>query len=207
MANDFITMVNRITTELRRSTMTDEAKAAINDAIEEAGKTRFYFNEVRGQSFSTVVDQEYYPDMGLVEVDTLYYIQGNARYEIFERHNDVVNDIGVFSAGGPPDIYSRAEESLRVYPIPRTVMTLYMDGFTKLTPWPLVADGDSNAWTISGKGERYIRALAKSILLKDVIRDYREASVLELIAEDLKNQLTDELADRRSTGVVTSTQF
>lgn len=37
--SDFITMVTRIVTELRRSNLVTETKAAINDAIEEAAKT------------------------------------------------------------------------------------------------------------------------------------------------------------------------
>lgn len=206
MAGTFLDMVNRIAKELRRSNLTDEIKAAINDAIDEAADTRFYLNEVRGLTFPTVISQEYYDDLGIVEVDAFYYIQGNARYNL-QLYDNL--DIDLIAAGNPvvgqTQIYSRQGTSFRLYPIPSAVFPVYIDGYSRLTPWPLVNDADTNNWMTFG--EKYIRALAKAYLLKDVIRDYSEASILEAIAEDQQNQLIEETTSRISTGVLKATQF
>lgn len=206
MANDFAAMYNRVTSELRRSNMTAEAKNAINDAINEAAKTRFYFNEMRGVTFNTVASQEYYPDQGLVEIDTIYYVQGGTRYNLCLDNNidaDARADGNIVN--GQLESYSRQGTDLRLYPRPSTILPIYMDGYGKLAPWPLVNDGDTNNWMTYG--ERYIRALAKAILLKEVIRDYGEATALEAMAEDYKQQLVGETTLRIGTGVVRPTQW
>lgn len=203
---DFITMVTRITTELRRSNMTTEAKNAVNDAITLASEDRFYFNEMRGLVFSTVIGQEYYDDMGFVEIDAMYYTQGGARYNMYLDGNlqaDERADGNVTS--GQPQSFSRQGTDFRIYPVPTDIYAISVDGYGKLAPNPLVSDTDTNNWLADG--EMYIRALAKSIMLKDVIKDYGEATVLETIAMDHKQTLLDKTNSRISTGRLQPTQF
>lgn len=206
MAGTFLDIVTRTAAELRRSNMTTEIKAAINDAIEEAAKTRFYFNEMRGITFNTVVGQEYYPDLGLVEIDTLYYVQGGTRYNLFLESNlqaDCRADGN--QVRGQLTSYARRGDELRLYPLPNVVVPVYADGYGKLTPYPLVNDTDTNAWMTTG--ERLIRARAKAILMKEVIRDYGEATALEAIATDIETQLISETALRIGTGTLEPTQW
>jgi hypothetical protein len=207
VANDFITMVNRITTELRRSNLTTEAKQAINDAIDEASGTRFFLNETHGTTFNTVPGQEYYPDLGFVEVDAMYYFLGSgSRYNMWPRNNLIMDRYAAGNVSqGQLEIWSREGTNFRVYPIPTTVMTIYVDGYGKLSPFPLVADADTNNWMTYG--ERYIRALAKAIILKDIVRDYSEATVMQAIAEDLQDQLLSETTTRIGTGYIIPTRF
>lgn len=203
---DFITMVNRVASELRRSNITAEIKNAINDAIKEASKTRFYFNEMRGITFPTVVGQEYYPDQGLVEIDALYYVQGSTRYNLCLDSNataDLRADGNQIS--GQLQSYSRQGQQLRFYPIPASVLPVYADGYGKLTPYPLVGDNDTNAWMT--EGERLIRAMAKAILMKEVIRDYGEATALEAIATDIQSSLEEETTLKLGTGQIRPTQW
>lgn len=206
MPGDFITLATRITTELRRSNLLTEAKAAVNDAILEASGTRFWFNEMRGVTFLTVIGQEYYPDLGLTEIDVMWWLNGSSRWNV-----DLDNNLNAdrSAAGnvntGPLSIYSRHDVSLRLYPIPSTIITVNLEGYGRLTPNPLVNDADANAWTT--EGERYIRALAKSILLKDVVRDYSEAAVFEAIADDYKTELISQTALRIGTGELQGTLF
>lgn len=206
MAGTFIDMVSRIATELRRSNMTTEIKFAINDAIAEAAKARFYFNEMRGVTFNTVIGQEYYSDQGLVEIDTLYYVQGGTRYNLYPENNleaDMRADGNQVS--GQLTSYSRQGQSLRLYPLPTAILPIYADGYGKLAPWPLTADADANEWMVSG--ERLVRAKAKAILLKDVLRDYGEATALEAIAGDYEATLAGETNQRFSTGTLRPTQW
>lgn len=206
MAQDFSTMTLRIAAELRRSNINDAIRAAINDAVEEESKTRFYFNEMRGITFNTVIGQEYYPDQGLVEIDSLYYTQGGTRYNLFKDGNALADArADGNNISGQLESYSRQGVSLRLYPIPAAVVPVYADGYGKLTPFPFVLDEDTSAWLSTG--ERLIRARAKAIVMKEVIRDYGEATVLEAMADDIHAQFTMETTIRLGTGQLEPTQW
>jgi hypothetical protein len=204
----FIETVTRIASELNRSNITADIKNAINDAIAEAATTRFYFNEMRGLTFNTVALQEYYPDLGIVEFDAVWYFQGvNSRRNVEEISNLDMDRWAEGSViGGQLTEFSRYGQEIRLYPIPSTVQTIYMSGYGKLTPSPLVNDGDTNAWLTDG--ERYIRALAKRNVLQNKIRDFSEAAVQDAIANDYKDNLTEASALRAmGAGSMTPTQF
>lgn len=205
--SDFITMVNRITTELRRSNLTTEAKAAVNDAIREAAKTRFWFNEVRTFSFPTVADQEYYDDVDATVIDSMWFLQGASRENIYPVNNDTLNEfVQGANPSQRPELFSRVGTSIRLYPIPNTVLTIYVEGGgSKLTPYPLVTDNATNAWMTHG--ELYIRALAKRNLLRDVINDLAQAQVMDAVAQDYKDDLMSETSERIGTGCLQPTQF
>lgn len=212
MTNTFITMVNRIATELRRSNLTAEIKNAINDAIWSESNQRFYFNEVRGEadttfSFATVAGTEFYPDLGFVEVDAMYYYIGQTRYNILPWSKLEADRI---ARGGPivtsqPVLYSRSAGKFRIFPKPNVVVTIYVDGFGSLVPTPLVNDNDTNAWM--NEAEPLIRAVAKSILLKDVIRDYGEATATDAIAADYRTSLLGQTTLVQGTGEMRPTQW
>lgn len=205
----FIEMVNRIAAELRRSNIPNDIKNAINDAIAEAAKTRFYFNEMH-RSFDTVPGVEYYDDMGLVELDDAWYYINNVpngqKERLYVEGQLAANDYRIGNAtGGQLQTISRYGGQVRIQPVPTSVITIYLDGYGKLDPTPLVADADTNAWL--SEGERYIRALAKHVVLRDVVRDYGEATALEAIAEDYKDKLISDTNLRASTGCIRSTAF
>lgn len=203
----FITMVNRIAAELVRSNITDQIKAAINDAVEEGAKNRFYFNEMRAVTFNTVAANEYYSDQGLVGIDMIYYWQGTTRMNMWEVNN-IDADLraqGNIISSGQLDIWSRQGTDLRLFPVPTGIIAIYADGYGKLTPWPLTDDADTNNWMTYG--ERYIRALAKAVLYKDVIGDFGKATVFEAIAEDYRQSLDEETTERQATGTMQATQF
>lgn len=201
----FLEMVTKIAGDLRRSNLTTEIKAAINDAITEAAKQRFYFNEMH-TSFVTVPTTEYYPDMGLVEIDAVWYLSGTSRYDL-----NIINQIDAnYLSGGNPIggallEVARYGGQLRLSPIPNAITTVYLDGYGKLLPNPLVADADTNAWLT--EGELYIRALAKRNVFRDVVRDYGEARVLESISEDYRSMLENDTNLRSTTGTIRSTKF
>jgi hypothetical protein len=201
----FLQTATRIATELRRSNLLNDAKNSINDAITEASKTRFYFNEMR-INFNTAIGVEYYDDLGLVELDAAYYMQGVSRYNVDVITQTEMDELATGGlTGGQLYSLSRYQGRLRLYPIPSAVYTLNVDGYGKLLPNPLVADGDTNEWL--GEGELYIRALAKRNVVRDIVRDYGEAKVLDSVAEDYKQQLIEATATKSTTDTIRSTQF
>jgi hypothetical protein len=197
-APTFLSETLRIAAELRRSNLTNEIKSAINDAITEADGDRYFFNEVRGDTFNTVYNTEMYDDMGLSEIDTMYLLynsgpggtpNANARLQIYPTNNQIMNDWTSSGAViiGPPRRYARTVEMIRLYPIPDQVYVIAVDGYKGLTL--LVDDNDTNNWLLNG--ELYIRALAKRNVLRDVIKDFKEASIFDAQAEDYKQDLID----------------
>ena len=58
----------RIMNELVRPDLTSEIALAISDAIKEASKERFWFNELRGISFDTVAGQDFYDVHDLADI-------------------------------------------------------------------------------------------------------------------------------------------
>ena len=201
----FLEMATRIVTDLRRGNLLEDAKQKINEAISEAAKHRFWFNEGT-RSFVTVAGTEYYDDLGLTEIDAAWFLVGSTRYNLeLDSQLDANEHSHGNSLSGQPDRFSRYKGQLRIYPTPSSAVTIYLDGYGNLTPAPLVADGDTNEWL--SDGELYIRALAKSLLMRDVVRDYGEARVLEAIAEDYKDKLDEDTALRSATGVIKGTQW
>lgn len=206
MSGDFVAMQTRVASELRRSNLSTEIKAAINDAVLEESATRYYFNEVKALTFNTVNGTEYYSDQNMVEIDFMYWLNGTVKMEVGLTNNDEMN---IYALGnvtsGQLSCYSRVASQIRLFPIPTGVVSVYMDGYTRLTPTPLAADADTNAWMT--EGERLIRARAKSIILRDVIRNMKEAALYEAIADDYKATLLDITTSRISTGTLVGTQF
>jgi len=206
MAGTFLDMYTRVMTELRRSNAATDVKQAINDAIFEAAQERFYFNETKDTSFNTVNGQEYYPDLGIVELDSIWYFNGTTRYNLFLASNKDLDDAAEGNVlGGQLMSMSHTAGQFRLYPIPTSVTAVHVSGYGKLTPYPLVNDADTNAWLTDG--ETFIRALAKRNFLRDVVRDYGEARTYDVIAEDYKKLLLERTAVKSSTGKIRSTQF
>lgn len=202
----FVEMVTRIAREINRSNLTEDIKAAVNDAIEEAAANHLYVNEVVGLSFPTVIGQEYYSDQNLVDIEIAYYFQGTTRFNLVKESSWSANLRADGNAiSGQLQSISRHDTRLRLYPLPTSVFTVFLDGYGKLTPWPLVLDADTNNWTTEGAA--YIRLLAKRNLFRDRIRDYGEATAMEAAAQDALNILQEKTTTRVGTGEITPTQF
>ena len=211
----FISEATRIAAELRRTNLTYEIKQAINDAITEADGDRYFFNEVRGLTFDTVYNQEMYDDLGLSEIDTMYLLynsgpggapNANARLQIYPTNNNVMNDWTSSGAViiGPPRRYARVTQQIRLYPRPDQVYVITVDGYKVLDL--LVDDNDTNGWL--QYGELYIRCLAKRNVLRDVIKDFREAAIYDAQAEAYRTDLLDRTTMRiGSEGNLETTQW
>ncbi|MFA6031817.1 MAG: hypothetical protein WC889_02820 [Myxococcota bacterium] len=167
---------SRIADELVRPDLASQIALAVNDAIGEAANTRFWFNEVRGLTFSTVDGQGFYDSEAigqLSRIDALWIISNGQR-----RNMDLVNSNAIESwlegqatLTGEPFAYARQANGLLLWMVPNAVYPVYIDGVTRFAA--LSADADTNPYIEDG--ERYIRALTKANILEDVVRDFEEA--------------------------------
>lgn len=191
----------RIADELARTDLADQIALAIDDAVSEAAANRFWFNEVLGLTFSTVIGQAYYTSddiAALTEIDALYITVNGQRRDLRAASQDELNS---FATGTPPTgepfAYSRYADQLRLDPLPRLIYPVFIDGLSQL---PALADDTGfNAWTDTAKGERLIRALAKRNILADVVMDLERADLQAKMAEKYRQDLLAQTGDRIST--------
>lgn len=195
-------MKSRIADEIARTDLTSQIGLAIEEAIDEAATNRFWFNEARALTFSTVAGQEYYTSdelAAMVEIDAIWFTANGQRRNLSVAGNINVNDLSDGSpSSGEPSNWSRYGDEFRLHPIPRDVWTVSIDGTTKFPE--LTDDDQSNPWMV--QGERYVRALAKRILFADVIRDFDEAQIQQTLADRYLGQLISQTYDKVATGRV-----
>jgi hypothetical protein len=195
---------NRIADELVRPDLrASHIPLAVNDAVKEAATDRFWFNELRGLTFTTVPGQIFYNSADAIElgylsdIDTIWLIINGQR-----RNMELANALNVnnwlegqMTLTGEPCSYARYNDGILLWMVPRLAWTVYIDGTTSFAP--LLSDTDTNAFL--DQGERYIRALAKAHILEDVIRDYDHADRQWTLAEREKKMLLKETGGLAAT--------
>jgi hypothetical protein len=183
MPTDIATMKTRIVSELGgRTDLTSNITDAINDAIDAYQEDRFYFNESRDVTFSTVASQEFYtvadnaniPNilawdyvMKVVGINTLYL-----SYVLPDVMEDTSNS-GTFI--GEPYEYTYYQQKIRLFPVPNAAITIRIGCQIKLAG-PTSDTDATNPWII--EAERLIRSRAKFILATHVTLDSAMASAM-----------------------------
>jgi len=181
----FATMKTRIVDETLRDDLTaTQLNNAINQAISQWESERFVFNEKRYR-INTVASTEYYDMSGstllvhdgsavgtgelILELDDITCVVNSQPYRLIGRTQQWFNENQSSSYTGQPQSYTLYGNQLRLFPIPDAVYALYPSGLARLSPNPLSADGDTNAWLT--EAEPLIRQHAKMVLYRDVVRD------------------------------------
>lgn len=190
-ANTYAQLQSRIQNEVLGSPTTSDIQNAISDAIAQYERESFWFNDLRFYGGSTgalahlqtVAGKEFYSSQDMPALTTMPHIRsvvilvgGNRR--ILQERTPEWMDYSSMSPTmrGLPDTYCLSGGAMRLYPIPNGVYSLVLDGTTRFAP--LVGPGDFNPWT--NRAERLIRAEAKRLLFKDIIRDAEQAQAMEL---------------------------
>lgn len=178
----FAEIVTKVAGDLKISTLNDEIKAAINEAIDFYDSERFWFNgNKRDLSFSTVASQEYYGSADnvliprLVTIDGVRIIEGsNASATTGYRLSPFESEqMSIPVVSGRPVAYSFFDQQFRLYPVPSAVYTVRVVGFYTLPE--LSADADTNVWTTYAS--ELLRKSAKRRVEMDILKDSDGASV------------------------------
>lgn len=186
----FLQMQTRIADDIVRDDLTNQIKNAINDAIELQEGERYAWNELRYRIL-TVAAQEYYDLEGptlltsagaavgagemLLEIDDIYTTISNNPYRLCPRTQQHINEWQSTSYQGQPADYTVYGQQIRIWPIPDQEYTLDLMGLARLGVNPLTADSDTNAWMTDGAA--IIRAQAKVLLHRDILRDTEGVSI------------------------------
>lgn len=190
-------MKSRIATELRRSNITSQIATAISTAIQSYEDERFYTNESRENTFSTVANQEFYTSSDaafiglLTKIDYIVLYINDTPFELAPTFPELLEVASTNSTStGSPSEYAWYDEKIRLYPVPDEVWTVRVAGVLS-TAEPASDSETGNFWMTTA--ERLIRSRAKQELALHVLRDLELAQIMGGAATEAFEQL-----DRRT---------
>lgn len=196
-------MKARIADELgQRTDLTSQIAYAISDAIAAYQAERFYFNETRSITFTTVADQEFYDADVAASLANIWAVRfvtltvGDHSYSL--GYMDPA-DMEVSSASGTntgqPGWYTWESNQIRLYPTPSEAWTVRV-GCSASVAAPATDGEAANPWMT--EAERLIRSRAKLEMAIHVVQDQALAAAMgEAVAEafrQLKDKTTKRLA-------------
>jgi hypothetical protein len=175
-------------------------------AIRQYQPTRFFFNESRSTTFSTVaatakyswatIGKEFYAIDGVFVTDGSNVIEvTRTNYLNFETPN---------TSQSRPDAYAFVDGGLIFWPTPDDVYSMRVDGHIKIAA-PASDDEASNPWMT----EAYdlIMSRAKAELYAHHWEDPAYAQVMLQAEESALKRLTRATTSKAATGTLTPTQF
>lgn len=203
-------MRERIAQETRRKAYTDVGTVyqtaigdAINTAVDAYTDERFWFNETRTSTFTTVADQEFYSssddtDIGkIIKIDYLKLQVGDSVFDLMpDFPSEIESASNNATATGQPGWWLFYDQKIRLYPTPSDAWTVRIAGVYKVAA-PATADEASNPWMI--EAERLIRSRAKYELALHVLRDTELAQTMAASVTESLEQLrrrTNKLTQR-----------
>lgn len=201
----------RIANDLARPDLTNEIASAIEDAIAHYASTRFYFNETRTSTFSTVAAQSLYTSADSADIPLMFEfddvqitVTGNV-YSL-DRDDATVLEQLIGSTGaarGDPLSWAWADQGMLLYPVPNAIRTIRLiGGIKKAAP---TDDTAGNVWMV--EGFELIRSHAKLLLAAHTIRDAALAQVMSDAALGARTRLERETSSKRATGRLMATAF
>lgn len=169
------TLKARIAADLERSDLTTEIGQAIEDAIRHHQTERFWFNETRDLTFTTVAGQSIYTadddaDIGnIIRVDAAFVSNGGSvsllTRETPERIEYLTDNS---AASGEPYLWTWFAGAIRLYGIPNDAYDIQLIGHFA-APAPASDAETGNAWMVNAF--ELIRCTAKGYLAVHVTRD------------------------------------
>lgn len=193
---DFITLVNRVEDEIKRTTLNSQVRQACLDAIAHHEQEReFWFNTERSET-NMVFGQKFYPTpddfVDWIGHHPLQITVNQSTYPLTRRSWDYLQliDLDAIVGNGIPFDWAYGDKQIRLYPIPQDTYQMHLYYKSKLAA--ITNDSDTNAWLTDG--EQLIRARAKWMIYTDIIHQYDKA--------DRQKQVELE-AERRLRGLST----
>ena len=209
----FGTMKTRIADEIVRDDLSAQIANAVLSAIAIWAPTRFHFNEKR-YLINTVVDQEYYALSSLtntdgsaigtgetlIEVDSFTLTYNDQPYVLDDRTQQWIDREQAPAATytGQPAFFGFFGDQIRLAPIPDAAYVGTISGLAQLST--LSAEADSNAWMTEGEG--LIRAQAKIMLYRDIVRDMEGVSLAKDALAEAYGPLERKMAAKATTGLI-----
>jgi hypothetical protein len=197
--------------DLARSDLVSATADAITRAIKFYQPTRFYFNESRDLTFSTVAAQSRYSSSDDADIPYFYALDGV--FITVSGQNRALKPIDVSefefltdnsAASGEPYAYCRFAQGFGLYPVPDDAYTVRPIGHVlKAEP---ATDGEANnVWMT--EAYQLIRATAIADLASYKMRDYELAQAMAMVADQQLGVLRRATSQRKATGCIRPTVF
>lgn len=202
----------RIADDLVRSDLTTQIAAEINDGITKFQRRRFWFNETRDETFSTVVGQYIYDytDLAsitdLIEVDALYSTVSSYVRQLRPVPPEELETLGGTNAlTGEPTSWCYFAQSIRLYPVPNGVYSMRIQGQIRKAGPTDDNDTTYNVWTY--EAFELLRCYAKRQIAMHTLRDLEMVAIMNDAVKSQINDLLAETSKRNGTGIIRPTQF
>lgn len=208
---DQATMIAEILSDTERGAgETAAIRNKIAAAIRHYSPTRFWFNESRDATFSTVIDQSDYafgsditPEF--YTIDGLFLTEGSNVYALRPadyRGLEILLDANTTSA--LPVSFAYIDRKLRVYPYPDAVYSVRITGQVKIAI-PSTDEDAGNEWFT----EAYdlIMSRAKAELYAHRWEDMNQAAVMRAAEQEAFSRLAATTNSKVGTGTIRPTQF
>lgn len=209
--SDLSTMKARIADELARSDLTSQIASAITTAIERYQSERFWFNESRSTTFSTVAGQALYGSSDNSAIPDFYTIDWAAviiSSVVHELGRVAPKQIefwqGASNTTGQPTDYAWWNKQIWLYPKPSDAWTVRLAGHLKVAA-PASDSETGNVWMTDA--ERLIRARAKWEIATHVTQDPTMAAVQAAAVDEALAQYAKRTAGQTGTGLIRPTVF
>jgi hypothetical protein len=192
---------------------TSQVQNAVLDAIDIHSVERFWFNETRGATFSTVDGTSDYTvtsaiagtstdSTTIADFITIDYVQfaqsATSKYMLDWVDGAEMEDLLESGSEGQPTCYAYYDKQFRLYPIPDGVYTVRVAGHFLMEA--LSEDDDTNAWTTTARN--LVRATARKFLYGRVTKDYTKAQVGELDEIRELERHRAETCRRKASGII-----
>ncbi|MGJ4954624.1 hypothetical protein ACQR1H_03195 [Bradyrhizobium sp. HKCCYLRH2015] len=205
----YLDLQNSIASDLTRDDLGSQIRGAIQDAIKQYERQRFWFNTTRSMTFQTVAGQTAYTGADLaqipyaIRIDDLFLRWSTSTFPLDREEPDKFEFLTGLPNRGKPTTWTYVDNQIMLWPIPLMAYTVRPHMHYRLTP--LSADTDSNAWT--NEAENLIRAHAKLILYTNVVEDPEGMQRIQAEIPGLKAGLDYETSARSATGRIRATDF
>lgn len=200
-------MIDEIESDTERSDTT-AIGAKIDAAIRHYQPKRFWFNESRSVTFSTVAgtDEYSFATIGteFYKIDAALLTNGSSIVEL-DRVDYLDIEPGQTPTGqGVPSAYAYIAKAARLSPSPNAIYAIRLTGHIKLVaPQTLVED--DNAWM--NEAYSLIMARAKAELYAHRWEDANSAAIMRAAESEYLRVLLGETQDKVALGYLESTDF
>lgn len=190
-----------------------QIQTSIYAAIRYCERDVYYFNETRDVTFPTIDGQEWYDSADNAQIPKLVRIVAaysertdGQRYQLRRITPEEMELLSDNSASrGEPYAYTYFGQRVRLYPIPdEAVYTIRL----QIGPYRLAtisSQSDSNVWTTEAFD--MVKARAKYILYKDILKDAALAAEALNDYQDQHSALKAETSRRNGSGFINVTCF
>jgi hypothetical protein len=202
-----------IADDLARSDLSGQILIAIETAINNLKVKRFWFNETRTTTFSTVANQSKYAtaddsDIPLfIEVDGMFLTDSTGNVFPLGEQSDIADLqwlLGNGAATGRPYNWAYYDQAFVLYPIPDAVYTMTPMGHIEI-PYPTSGSDATNMWMM--EAFELVRCEAKAYLATHVTKNMDDAQTAVAAGMSARNTLNSATNRRLATGTVTRTDF